>query len=231
MKIIAHRCGTDVFPQQTIHGARYSLENGVDLVEVDIRFTSDNVPVVIHDSTPESLYGVETPVCEMTAQEFLSLRRTENAAFCGHSFKDYLECGIEDMLFHIKEGGERLNMVLDMCKEYNILDKVVFGVTRVEDVDIVKSYCPNIKVLGFIRNPECIDEFAQAGAEYIRLWQKWLNDKNIEAVKKTGKKLWIMTDCGDVGEVAEGDYSLYESTGADGILVNEVVPAMAYYNV
>lgn len=229
MKIIAHRCGTDAFPQQTIHGARYSLENGVDLVEVDIRFTIDNVPVVIHDPTPKSLYGTDTPVCEMTAREFLALRRTEDPAFCGHSFKDYLECGIENMLFHIKESGERLNTVLDMCREYNILDKVVFGVTKLEDVNIVKAYGADIKILGFIRNPDCIADFAKAGADYIRLWQGWLTKENIEAVHQTGKKLWIMSDSGDVGEVVDGDYALYESTGADGVLVNNIVPAIAYY--
>lgn len=229
MKIIAHRCGTDAFPQQTIHGARYSLAQGTDLVEVDIRFTSDNIPVVIHDATPLSLYGVETPVCEMTAQEFLALRRTDDAAFCGHSFKDYLDCGIEDMLFHIKEGGEKLNTVLDMCREYDILDKVVFGVTAVEDVKIVKAYNKDIKVLGFMPKAESTADFAEAGADYIRLWQKWLTEENIKAVHASGKKLWIMAKSTDVGEVVDGDYQLYESAGADGVLVNQIVPAIAYY--
>lgn len=229
MKIIAHRCGTDAFPQQTIHGARYSLAQGTDLVEVDIRFTGDNVPVVIHDATPQSLYGIETPVCEMTAQQFLSLRRTDDAAFCGHTFRDYLDCGIEDMLFHIKEGGERLSTVLEMCREYNILDKVVFGVTTVEDVKIIKAYSKAIKVLGFMPNAESTKDFAAAGADYIRLWQKWLNEENIAAVRESGKELWIMAKSTDVGEVADGDYQLYESVGADGVLVNQIVPAIAYY--
>ncbi len=229
MKIIAHRCGTDAFPQQTIHGARYSLAHGTDLVEVDIRFTSDNVPVVIHDATPLSLYGTETPVCEMTVQQFLALRRTDDAAFCGHSFRDYLDCGIEDMLFHIKEGGERLNVILDMCREYGILKKVVFGVTAVEDVKTVKNYDSGVKVLGFMPSAECVTEFAAAGADYIRLWQKWLSKENIEAVRKSGKELWIMAKSTDVGEVVDGDYQLYESTGADGVLVNQVIPAIAYY--
>ena len=229
MKIIAHRCGTDVFPQQTIHSARYSLKHGVDLVEVDIRFTKDNIPVVIHDATPLSLCGIDTPVSEMTAEQFLALRRIDDCAFCSHTFKDYLECGIRKILFHIKEGGERLNTVLDMCRDYGILDDVVFGVTEVEDVKIVKAYGENIKVLGFMPKPECTADFAAAGADYIRLWQKWLTEENIEAVKSSGKKLWIMAKNGDVGEVGDGDYEMYESTGADGVLVNNIIPAIEYY--
>ena len=48
MLIIAHRCGTDRYPEQTIAAARHSLQCGADFVEVDIRFTADHKPVVIH---------------------------------------------------------------------------------------------------------------------------------------------------------------------------------------
>lgn len=229
MKIIAHRCGTDKYHEQTISAARFSLENGVDLVEVDIRFTSDNKPVVIHDSTPEKLYGVNTPVCEMTEMEFLSLRRVADQSVCGHSFKHYLECGIDRMLFHCKEGGERLNIVLNMCKEYGILDKVVFGVQSPDDARLVKAY-GNVKVLAFMPRETMINDFAEAGADYIRLWEKWCSDENISAVKATGKKLWIMADCPTVGEVEEGCYRFYEKCGADGVLLNNILPALEYYN-
>lgn len=228
MKIIAHRCGTDKFPEQTIQAARFSLLNGVDFVEVDIRFTSDNEPVVIHDSTPEKLYGVSTPVCEMTKTEFLSLRRIADKAFCSHAFADYLDCGIDRMLFHCKEGGERLNTVLDMCREKGILDKVVFGLQSVDDVRLVKAY-GNIKVLAFMPKADMISVFAGAGADYIRLWEKWCSEENIEKVKATGKKLWIMSDSPTVGEVTEGCYEFYQKCGADGVLVNNVVPALEYY--
>ena len=228
MKIIAHRCGTDKFREQTISAARFSLENGVDYVEVDIRFTSDGKPVVIHDPTPESLYGVGTPVCEMTETEFLSLRRKADRAVCGHAFKDYLDCGIDRMLFHCKEGGERLNLIMKMCDDYGILDKVVFGVQSVEDVRIVKAY-GDVKVLAFMPKNFIISEYAEAGADFIRLWEGWCNEENISAVKASGKKLWIMSNNPTVGEVTDGCYEFYEKCGADGILVNNILPALEYY--
>ena len=228
MKIIAHRCGTDKFHEQTISAARFSLENNVDYVEVDIRFTCDGKPVVIHDPTPEKLYGVRTPVCEMTEKEFLALRRIADKSVCGHSFKDYLECGIDRMLFHCKEGGERLNLVLDLCKEYGILEKVVFGVQSVKDVRIVKAY-GDIKVLAFMPSAMMISDFSEAGADYLRLWEKWCNEENIAKVKATGKKLWIMSDSPTVGEVTDGCYEFYSQCGADGILVNNILPAMDFY--
>lgn len=228
MKIIAHRCGTDKYQEQTIQAARFSLENGVDLVEVDIRFTADNIPVVIHDATPEKLYGISTPVCEITEKDFLALRRTADKAVCGHSFINYLECGIDRMLFHCKEGGERLNTVLDLCRRYGILDKVVFGVQSADDVKLVKKY-GDIGVLAFMPKENMIEAFAGAGADYIRLWEGWCNSEYTEKVKSTGKKLWIMSNSPSVGEVTDGCYEFYEKCGADGILVNNILPALEYY--
>lgn len=228
MKIIAHRCGTDKYHEQTISAARFSLENGADFVEVDIRFTSDNKPVVIHDATPKKLYGVNTPICNMNEKEFLSLRRLADKSVCGHSFKDYLDCGIDRMLFHCKEGGERLKTVLDLCSNYGILDKVVFGVQSVDDVRLVKAY-GDVKVLAFMPSKTMISDFADAGADYIRLWEGWCSEKRIAKVKATGKELWIMADSPVVGEVTDGCYEFYRKCGADGILVNNILPAIDFY--
>lgn len=230
MKIIAHRCGTDRFEEQTIAAARFSLAAGVDYVEVDIRFTKDQVPVVIHDPTPESLYGVTTPVCEMTAEAFLALRRTADASVCGHAFAHYIECGIDRMLFHCKEGGKRLETVLNMCAQAGILHKVVFGLESPEDVRLVKAYDEKVKVLAFMPDADSVEAFAQAGADFIRLWQQWLSEEHVARVKATGKKLWIMSCSPVVGEVTgDADYALYDAYGADGVLVNEALPAVAYW--
>lgn len=229
MIIIAHRCGTDKFEEQTIAAARNSLALGANYVEVDIRFTADNVPVVIHDPTPAGLYGVITPVCRITADSFCSMRRLADPSVCGHRFEDYIKCGIKPMLFHCKEGGPRLLMIVEMCKKAGILSDVVFGVSRIEDVCLLKETDSSIKVLAFMHRDWMINDFAQAGADYIRLWEGWLTPENIDAVSKAGKKLWIMSNCGDVGEVDDDSYEKYEKTGAHGVLINRVAPAVEYY--
>lgn len=231
MLIIAHRCGTDRYAEQTIAAARHSLALGADYVEVDIRFTANHVPVVIHDPTPESLYGVSTPVCELTETEFLALRRSKDPSVCGHSFSHYLQCGIDRMLFHCKEGGAQLLMVAQMCKDHGILDKVVFGLQQQEDVRIIKGFDPSIKVLAFMKNKNDIEAFADVGADFIRLWDQWATPELISRVKATGKMLWIMASRPVVGEIDDKEqaYADYTAWGAGGVLLNEVEPAIAHY--
>lgn len=231
MQIIAHRCGTDRYHEQTIAAARHSLACGVDFVEVDIRFTKDHKPVVIHDPTPESLYGISTPVRELTETEFLALRRIADPGVCGHSFRHYLDCGIDRMLFHCKEGGQQLCEIVDLCNAYGILDKVVFGPQYAEDVRILKHYEPSAAVLAFMQSPDDTEEMARAGADYIRLWDQWATPERIARVKATSKKLWIMSNRPTVGEIDDKPkaYAEYAAWGADGVLVNEIEPALAYY--
>jgi glycerophosphoryl diester phosphodiesterase len=51
-KFIAHRgCDSIACPENTIPAFKLAIESGYKMIEYDVRFTSDNVPVLIHDET------------------------------------------------------------------------------------------------------------------------------------------------------------------------------------
>ncbi len=49
--VVGHRGARARFPENTLPAVRHALEAGADGVEVDIRVTADDVPVVAHDAT------------------------------------------------------------------------------------------------------------------------------------------------------------------------------------
>jgi len=49
--VVGHRGARARFPENTLPAVRHALEAGADGVEVDVRVTSDGVPVVAHDAT------------------------------------------------------------------------------------------------------------------------------------------------------------------------------------
>lgn len=53
MLIYAHRGASVVEPENTLRAFQRALELGVDGIELDVRFTADGVPVVIHDRSLE----------------------------------------------------------------------------------------------------------------------------------------------------------------------------------
>ena len=193
MKIIAHRCGTDKFPELTIDSAKNSLKEGAYLVEMDVHFTLDDVAVISHDSNCVFLFGDERKIKKMTSDEFLALQYKDKSGYKAMRLEDFLSAGIKDILFHIKVGGEKLINILNLCRKYEIEDYVVFGVNSIEDVMTIKNFNSDIKILAFLYDLDKIPQYAECGADYIRLWEHWLTEENIEKVLSTGKKLWIMS--------------------------------------
>lgn len=223
MKIIAHRCGTDKFPELTVDSARHSIAAGAYLVEMDTHFTSDGVVVISHDFDCKFLFGDDRKIKDMTSEEFLSLKYKENASYSASGLEAFLKAGIKNILFHVKVGGERLNIILELCRKYGIENDVVFGVESIDDVKRVKSFNSNIRVLAFMYNFDKIPEYADCGADFIRLWEHWLTDENVKRVLDTGKKLWIMSgDYETVGFTDKANIPVWEKMGVDAVLVNNV---------
>ncbi|MET7360843.1 glycerophosphodiester phosphodiesterase [Streptomyces sp. NPDC005562] len=66
---VAHRGDPYRVRENTLPSLRSALDRGADAVEVDVRLTSDGVPVLLHDTTLERLWGYERPLAALSAAE------------------------------------------------------------------------------------------------------------------------------------------------------------------
>lgn len=225
MKIIAHRCGPTVYPEQTITSARFALYTGADMVEVDVRYTKDKALACSHDANVKRVFGVDRLVSDMTREEYLALRQVKDPAFSSHLFEHYLICGVKPLLIHVKE-VEVIPDLLDMLSRYDYLDDVVLGVMKTDAVRMVKEYDSNIKVLAFMPKVEDISDYVKAGVDYVRLWENWMTDETVGEVRKYPVGLWIMIGKdvldSDVGVTTTDGLKKVVDYGVDGILINDI---------
>ncbi|WP_414474878.1 glycerophosphodiester phosphodiesterase family protein [Microvirga sp. M2] len=68
MKIIGHRGGRNLWPENSLGGFRNVLTLGVDAVELDVHLSSDGVPVVIHDPLLDRTTNGRGPVQAQSAE-------------------------------------------------------------------------------------------------------------------------------------------------------------------
>jgi len=224
MRIIAHRSGPTVFPEQTIASARRAIEDCADFVEIDVRFTVDQAIAVCHDPNAKRVFGVDKAIRDMTKTEYLALRHADAPEYGSHLFEDYLKCGIGPLLIHIKE-DRVLPELLRQIAQYDYLDKVVLGVGTLDAIRVSREIEPEVKILAFMPKPELTEEFAAAGVNYIRLWEGWLTEETVAAVKATGKELWVMTmaqGAPDAGITTREGIRKVLSYGVDGVLINDI---------
>ncbi len=224
MRLIAHGCGPTVYPSNTIFSAREALKNGADLVELDLQFTKDKRIAVFHDSDLMKKFGDPRKCREVTAEEFLSLRNTKDPACPTHLLDHFFQCGIAPILLHLPR--YIVPATLELVEEYNYGDKVFFGVGDVESLTLIRSRLPDAKVLAFMRDPVEIEAFGENGADFMRLWERWLTKENIDRVKKTGAEFWIMTGGPEtdfpVGRPDRKSLERFMELKPDGLLVNNI---------
>ncbi|MFE9612598.1 glycerophosphodiester phosphodiesterase [Streptomyces sp. NPDC006012] len=70
---VAHRGDPYRFRENTIDSLRSALLQGADAVEIDVRLTRDDVPVLLHDATLERLWGQDRPLRALSAAEVRGL--------------------------------------------------------------------------------------------------------------------------------------------------------------
>lgn len=85
---IAHRGASAYAAENSLEAIRAAAELGADMVEIDIRATADDVPVVIHDSSLRRTHGLEGDVSEFTMKELRQMTTAESQVI---SFDDALD--------------------------------------------------------------------------------------------------------------------------------------------
>ena len=223
--LIAHRCGPDIYPEQSIASARHALSLGADFVEMDVQYTCDGVPVICHDPNVKRIFGADKLCRDMTLDEFMTLRHTADCSYPSHSLENIFDCGVKPLLLHCKISGEPLKDLVSCIMKHGYEKDCVIGVQQTDDVALIKSLCDSIRILAFMPKAEQLDAFLDTKCEIIRLWEEWVTKERVERIRAAGKKVWIMaglrTEKG-VGYTTEESMRLWMELGVDGILVNDV---------
>ncbi|MFD5700396.1 glycerophosphodiester phosphodiesterase [Streptomyces lasiicapitis] len=70
---VAHRGDPYRVRENTLPSLRSALDRGADAVEIDVRLTRDDVPVLLHDATLDRLWQHERPLAALSADEVRGL--------------------------------------------------------------------------------------------------------------------------------------------------------------
>lgn len=66
---VAHRGDPYEQRENTLASIRSAMRAGADAVEIDVRVTRDDVPVLLHDASLKRLWGHDRPLADLTADE------------------------------------------------------------------------------------------------------------------------------------------------------------------
>lgn len=80
---IAHRGDPVRHRENTLPAIAAAVEQGADLVEIDVRLTGDGTVVLLHDETLEHLWGIPAPAHAVVPGRVEARLEPEEVAWCG----------------------------------------------------------------------------------------------------------------------------------------------------
>ena len=106
-RLVAHRGGGKLAPENTLAGLRVAAARGYRAVEFDVMLSADGVPVLIHDETLQRTTDGRGRVCETP---FAALRRLDAGAWFGAQFAGERMPTLDEALALCRELGLAANV-------------------------------------------------------------------------------------------------------------------------
>ena len=156
---IAHRGGLGLSPENTIVSFQRAIKEGADILELDIRSTSDSILVLLHDETVDRTTNGKGRISELTLKEAKRLnagyRWTKNDSLSFPfrtlnikipTFNEFLT-NFKDYKLNIEIKQHDNFIAKKLCesiKENQIQANVVIGSFNDEVLDEFRFHCPDV---------------------------------------------------------------------------------------
>jgi glycerophosphoryl diester phosphodiesterase len=145
---IAHRGASAYAPENSLDAFQRAAEMGADMVEVDIRITADERPVVAHDASLKRAYGIGQFIHELSLSALRSrtgkrgidpLPAFEEVAFLCTALKMGLYLDIKEF------SRSAFEIIIQTLRMYELTDYVIFGSFRPDWLAEVKAFDRHLK--------------------------------------------------------------------------------------
>lgn len=236
IKIIAHRGGSNLAPENTMAAFQNALDLGVDMIEIDIEQTIDSVVVVIHDTKVDRTTNGKGKVDSLTYSYIKTLDAGSwfNTRFKGEkisTLEEVLEAvnGKATVLIEIKSGDERYpgieKRTVEAIQRFNAhswtivqsFNKKTVERVKILDNKIITYYLLGRNFMSYYHSLQAknkknkTQEFLFDG---IAVHYSMLNAASVDSVKQMGLGVFTWT----VDE--EDDMKKMIEFGVDGIITD-----------
>ncbi len=213
--IAAHRGAHLLYPENSIPSVIEAIRLGIDVAELDIRFTKDRKMVIMHDKTVDRTTTGKGLVSDYTFDDIRKLKlRIKD------SVTNEIVPTLEEVFMLAKD---KILIDLDI-KEYGCIDSIIPLVNRMgmEKNCIFFVYLPayakmikdlDHELISMVRTgktSDVPDVFKIVKTEVVHIDPSHYNDTVINECKSNGSRIWINALGAVDKKVAAGDINAFE---------------------
>jgi glycerophosphoryl diester phosphodiesterase len=226
--VIAHRGAAGRAPENTMASFRAAMDDGADLVELDVQESKGGDVVVIHDSDFMKIAGESVRVWEGELDE---LRRFDIGGWFSPDFSTERLPTLEEVLALARSRGARLDIELKYYGHNERLEERVVELVEAagmaDGVVIMSLHAPIVAKMRELRptwtvgilTATAVGDLASADADFLAVHTGMATRRFIRRAQAAGKKVYVWTVNDPIL------MSRMMSRGVDGVITDE--PALA----
>ena len=212
---IGHRGAAGHAPENTLAAVRKGIELGVDFVEIDVRRTADNVPVVLHDATVNRTTNGRGRVEALSLRELKALDAGNGEPVPTVEDVLRLAAGRAGVMLELKVAGVA-HLTIRAVHKSQFQDPLIYASFLHEELTEVRAVEPKAALMVlFERLPRSPVTYAMRyHPAYVGLRHDRLSRPFVDACHQEGIRVCIYTanTPGDIGRAL--------SLGVDGVISN-----------
>ncbi len=206
--VTAHRGFSGKYPENTLLAFAKAIELNVDLIEFDIRGTSDHVPIILHDETVDRTTNGTGPLRNFTLKELRQLNAShyQGAHATGQrlsepAYSDTIIPTFEEVLQETK-GKVGLNIQLydtveplltkicHLFHSYDLYDSSYLTVSTFQEVHQIRAINPQIEICvledQWKLTPEDLKKHVDLGLTFIQPGRQSTTPELCQAIQENG---------------------------------------------
>ena len=157
IRVTVHRGKTSIAPENTIPAFEKALIDGYNSIETDVQFTSDNVPVLLHDDTIDrTSSGTGT----LTSMTYADVSQYDFGSWKDPEYTGTKIPTLDDFIFFCKKNGvhpyieiknngltsTQADIIINICKKYNMLEYITFISFYKNNLFLLLEREPNLRI-------------------------------------------------------------------------------------
>ena len=140
--VAAHRATHNNHPENSLQAIEESIRQGVDIIEIDVKVSSDGVPFLMHDRTLDRTTNGKGDPEQFTweqLQDFNIVHNGKQTALKIPTLEDALNVAHGKILVDLDIKTDRIDKVIEVVKKTNTKEFVVFFDSNYEVLSQIKK--------------------------------------------------------------------------------------------
>lgn len=196
--VTAHRArtGNQDYPENSISAIKHAIDVGVDIIELDVKVTLDNVVILNHDQTIDRTTTGKGNPEEYTWEELQQFRlKLSDGTVTNEkiaTFEEALKLAKGKVMIDIDLKTSNLKSVVDVVKKTNTIKQVLFFDSSFEILNEVISLCPESIVMPRARSYETADLALHLfETPVIHIDDSFYTEKLTKLIRNRNARVWI----------------------------------------